>query len=136
MISSAETDEGPIETPEDGVGHSPIQAARLSAREFALALFLIGISTVAAWMRGAPQLGLSAFMRRINCRISSLIFGRPGRRNLDRNRQNSRNPARCQDTTVSGFTTIRALVQLGHRWRSAIQKADPERADGDVAVSV
>jgi len=48
VISSAETDEGPIETPEDGVGHSPIQAARLSAREFALALFLIGISTVAA----------------------------------------------------------------------------------------
>jgi hypothetical protein len=44
-------------------------------------------------MRGAPQLGLSAFMRRINCRISPLTFGRPGLPKLERNRQNSRNPA-------------------------------------------
>ena len=62
-------------------------------------------------MRGAPQFGLSAFIRRINWRISPLTFGRPGRRNLERNRQNSRNPARCQETTVSGLTMIRASVQ-------------------------
>jgi hypothetical protein len=61
-------------------------------------------------------------MRRINWRISWLIFGRPGRRNLDRNRQNSREPERCQDTTVSGFTMISASVQSEHSRVSTIQK--------------
>lgn len=48
MSSRADTDAGLIETAVDGVPSSPIPAARLSAREFALALFLIGISTVVA----------------------------------------------------------------------------------------
>jgi hypothetical protein len=74
------------------------------------------------WMGGAPQLGLSTFMRRINWRISSLTFGRPGRRSRERHRQNSRNPARCQETTVSGFTIIRASAQPGHIRSSATQK--------------
>jgi hypothetical protein len=44
-------------------------------------------------------------IRNRDCR--KLTFGRLGCRNFDRNRQNSRNPARCQETTVSGFTMIR-----------------------------
>src|SRR5258707_9836960 len=55
------------------------------------------------WMRGAPQSGLARLMSRINLRISSGILGLPPRR-LDFQRQNSRNPARCQRTTVSGRT--------------------------------
>lgn len=47
--------------------------------------------------------------------------------NLDRHRQNSRKPARCQDTTVSGFTSISDSVQPGHRERSAIQNSRSRR---------
>src|SRR5258707_15776804 len=55
------------------------------------------------WMRGAPQSGLARPLSRINLRISGGILGPPPRR-LDCQRQNSRNPARCQRTTVSGRT--------------------------------
>ena len=37
------------------------------------------------------------------------------------NRQNSRNPARCQETTVSGWTMIEASDQRSHNRRSTIQ---------------
>ena len=76
-----------------------------------------------SWMRGAPQVGFSVFMRRINCRISALIVGRPRRRSRDRHRQNSRKPERCQETTVSGLTMISAPAQPGHNRRSTIQKS-------------
>jgi hypothetical protein len=52
-------------------------------------------------VRGAPQVGLSCFIRRINCRISASILGLPGSPERERQRQNSRYPARCQETTVS-----------------------------------
>src|SRR5271167_285534 len=55
-------------------------------------------------MRGAPHVGFSALIRRVNWRISPLAFGRPGRRCRNRHRQNKRKPARCQETAVSGFT--------------------------------
>ena len=58
-----------------------------------------------------PHVGLSAFMRRINWRICAFAFGRPGRRRCDRHRQNRWKPARCQETTVSGLTMIRASDQ-------------------------
>jgi hypothetical protein len=55
-----------------------------------------------------------------------------GRRNLDRNRQNSRNPARRQDTTVSGFTTIRALVQRTRGLRRPLrERAGPSLQDAE-----
>ena len=73
------------------------------------------------WMRGASQPGSSVFMRRMSSWISSLIFGRPSGRN--RKRQNSRNPARCQETTVSARTIIRALAQPVHHWRTPTQNS-------------
>src|SRR5215467_437674 len=79
------------------------------------------------WMRGAPQVGFSVFMRRINWRIVALISGRPGCRHVDRIRQNRRNPARCQATTVSGFTTVRAALHPDHTRRSAIQNSRSRR---------
>ena len=70
-------------------------------------------------MRGAPQLGLSSFMRRISSRISLVTFGRP--RCRDRQRQNRRKPARCQDTTVSGLTTMRVSAHPEYSRRSTVQ---------------
>src|SRR5260370_42183467 len=53
-------------------------------------------------MRGLPQVGLTAHIRRMS-RISSGFFaGRP-LRDRDFHRQNIRNPARCQPMTVSGL---------------------------------
>jgi hypothetical protein len=40
-------------------------------------------------------------------------FGRPGARDLDRQRQYSRNPLRCHWTTVAGFTNIMASKACG-----------------------
>jgi hypothetical protein len=64
-------------------------------------------------MRGAPQVGFSATMRKINSRNSLLIRFLP---NVFRWReiqfQYRRNPARCQRTTVSGVTITRACSRL------------------------
>ncbi len=55
-------------------------------------------------MRGTPQREFSRDMRRINVRISSLIFGRPTLPVRDFHRQNSLRPRWCQRITVSGCT--------------------------------
>src|SRR5436190_23586758 len=65
-------------------------------------------------MRGAPQSGLARLMSRINLRISSGTRGLPPRR-LDFQRQNDRNPARCQRITVSGRTMVSASTMPGTR---------------------
>ena len=54
-------------------------------------------------MRSSPHKGFSVAIRRMSCRSSSGMGGRPGR---DLQRQNSRQPARCQRTIVFGRTTI------------------------------
>jgi hypothetical protein len=59
-------------------------------------------------------------------RTSTLTFGRPPR-GRDRHRQYRRKPARCQPTTVSGFTIAKTLDQLGHRCRKAVQKNRSQR---------
>ena len=61
----------------------------------------------------------SAFMRRIKRPICSITG--PRSTSLRPNRQNSRNPARCQETTVSGWTMIKASDQRSHNRRSTIQ---------------
>jgi hypothetical protein len=61
-----------------------------------------------------PRSGLARLMSRINLRISGGILGLPPRR-LDFQRQNSRNPARCQRTTVSGRTMDSASTMPGTR---------------------
>src|SRR6266404_6830832 len=66
------------------------------------------------WMRGAPQSRLARLMSRINLRTSSGTLGLPPRR-LHFQRQNDRNPARCQRTTVSGRTMDSASTMPGTR---------------------
>jgi len=74
------------------------------------------------WIFGAPQSGFSCAKRWIRPRISSLIFGLPPR-GRDRQRQKRRKQARCQPTTVSGFTRTRTSGQRDQHWRSVVQKS-------------
>src|SRR5215468_10185699 len=61
-------------------------------------------------MRGAPQVGFSATIRKIRARTSLLArFCPPTRRNLEIHVQYKRNPARCQFTTVRGVTKTGGL---------------------------
>src|SRR6516164_7960907 len=62
-------------------------------------------------MRGAPQKGLAAAIFLIKARISGLVSGRPLCLLLEIEVQKSRKPLRCQDTTVSGLTMIKARRQ-------------------------
>src|ERR1700738_1702561 len=67
------------------------------------------------WMRGAPQVGFSATMRKIKARISLLTrFRPPTRLALETHLQYSRKPARCQPTTVLGVTKMRGLLHPDH----------------------
>ena len=61
------------------------------------------------------------FIRRMSSRSSSLILGLPSGR--ERKRQNSRNPVRCHEATVSGFTITKAAAQPDHQRRNVIQKS-------------
>src|ERR1039458_3568600 len=63
-------------------------------------------------MRGAPQVGFSATMRKIKARIALLTgFRPPTRLALDIHVQYSRKPARCQPVTVLGVTRMRGFLQ-------------------------
>lgn len=75
-------------------------------------------------MRGAPQVGFSATIRRINARISLLIGLHPTLDfALESHFQYSRKPARCQRTTVLGVTRIRGSFHRDHSLRKATQKS-------------
>ena len=63
------------------------------------------------WMRGAPHSGLAAAIFLIKARISGMASGRPLHFPLEIQVQKSRKPLRCQDTTVSGLTMIKARRQ-------------------------
>ena len=60
------------------------------------------------WIRGAPHSGLAILISRISRRIPAGTVGRP-ERGREFQRQYDLNPARCQRTTVSGFTSVSAL---------------------------
>jgi hypothetical protein len=77
------------------------------------------------WMRGAPQSGLARLMPRISRRISSGTLGLPPRR-PDFQRQNDRNPAWCQRTTVSG----RTMVSASNVKNDAIQPNEHQTVEG------
>ena len=63
-------------------------------------------------MRGAPQVGFSATIRKINSRTSFDVGLLPTRvLALEISLQYKRNPARCQRTTVSGVTMMRECLQ-------------------------
>jgi len=76
------------------------------------------------WMRGAPQVGFSATMRKINSRTSFGVCLRPsGLRTLEISFQYNRKPVRCHRTTVSGVTTISACFHPDQNLRSKTQNS-------------
>src|SRR5450631_9693 len=79
------------------------------------------------WMRGEPHVEFSATMRKISSRNSLLTHFLPVRtRCRESHVQYSLNPARCQRTTVSGWTRINACVHSGQSCRKITQKNLPE----------
>src|SRR5580704_10028819 len=76
------------------------------------------------WIRGAPHSGLAMLILRISRRISTATVGRP-ERGRDFQRQYDLNPARCQRTTVSGFTIVSALRYLAPNETAQQRSGDP-----------
>ncbi len=75
------------------------------------------------WILGAPHKGFVRLMVRIKSRTSRDTGGRPGLPCRIFHRQNTRNPLRCQATTVSGLTIINADRQSGQTLASQTQKS-------------
>jgi hypothetical protein len=78
------------------------------------------------WILGAPQVGFSSARRRMSTRISAVAFGLPERAR-DCHFQKSRNPARCQPTTVSGFTATRTSAHRDQMQCRVIQISRSKR---------
>ncbi len=77
-----------------------------------------------AWMRGAPQVGFSATIRKIRSRTSWEILLRPTRFLIwEIILQYRRKPVRCQRTTVSGTTTKSDFFQSDQKRRARTQKS-------------
>jgi hypothetical protein len=74
-------------------------------------------------MRSSPHSGFSAAIVRISARSSTGIGGRPS---LHLNRQNNRQPARCQRRTVCGRTMTTALCEIEQARQQ--RQADPRRS--------
>jgi len=75
-------------------------------------------------MRGAPQVGFSATIRKIKTRTSLLTrFRPPTRLNLEIHAQYKRNPARCQFTTVRGVTKTRGFLHPDQNVLNATQNS-------------
>src|SRR5258706_195548 len=75
-------------------------------------------------MRGAPQVGFSATIRKIKARTSLLTrFRPPTWLILETHVQYKRNPARCQFTTVLGVTKMRGLVHPDQNVLNATQNS-------------
>src|ERR1039458_5472933 len=88
-------------------------------------------------MRGAPQVGFSATMRKIRSRTSLLIGFLPTTfRAREIQLQYSRKPVRCQRATVSGVTRINDLFQPDQTFRRTTQNSlSTELSRGVVALS-
>jgi len=86
-------------------------------------------------MRGAPQLGFSATIRKISSRTSLLVGFLPTAfRAREIQRQYSRNPARCQRTTISGVTRINDFFQPEQTCRKTTRTAGRRNSvEGEVA---
>jgi hypothetical protein len=75
-------------------------------------------------MRGAPQVGFSATLRRIRARTSLLTrFRPPTRRTLESNLPYKPNPARCPFTTVLGVTKMRGFLHPDQKVFNATQNS-------------
>ena len=82
------------------------------------------------WEKSSPEL-VALFEALASGRASdqseeNVRLGRPIRR-LDRQRQYSRKPARCQVITVAGFTIAKAPDHRGYTFRSMIQNSRSSR---------
>src|SRR5580692_1768213 len=76
------------------------------------------------WIRGAPQVGFSAIIRKIKSRTSFGVGLLPTCfRTLEIIRQYIRKPVRCQRTTVSGVTMSRECFQSDQTRRATTQKS-------------
>src|SRR5712671_1712096 len=74
-------------------------------------------------MRGAPQVGFSATIRKIRSRTSfEILFLPVTGRALEIARQYRANPDLCHRTTVSGLTTMRACFHPDQNLRANTQK--------------
>jgi len=88
-------------------------------------------------MRGAPQVGFSATIRKIKTRISLLTLLRsPTRLTLEIHVQYKRNPARCQFTTVLGVTRTRGFLHPDEIVLNATQTSlcAAQSIDGEVVA--
>jgi hypothetical protein len=75
-------------------------------------------------MRGAPQVGFSATIRKTNAQTSLLTcFRTPTWLILETHVQCKRNPARCQFTTVLGATKTRGCLHPDQHIFNAIQNS-------------
>jgi hypothetical protein len=75
-------------------------------------------------MRGAPQVGFSATIRKIKARSSLLTHFRPPTcLNLETQVQYKRNPSRCQLTTVLGVTKTRGFLHPDQQVLNATQNS-------------
>jgi|SRR6516164_6303300 len=75
-------------------------------------------------MRGAPQVGFSATIRKIRARTSLLTrFRPPARLNLEIHVQYKRNPAPCQFTTLRGVTKTRGFLHPDQNVLNATQNS-------------
>src|SRR5580693_10359345 len=75
-------------------------------------------------MRGAPQVGFSATIRKIKARTSlPTRFRPPTRLTLEIHVQYKRNPARCQFTTVLGVTKTRGFLHPDQHVLNATQNS-------------
>jgi len=75
-------------------------------------------------MRGAPQVGFSATIRKIKVRISLLTrFRPPNRLTLEIHDQYKRNPARCQFTTLRGVTKTSGFLHPDQNDLNATQNS-------------
>src|SRR5215472_14276905 len=91
---------------------SGLRGARWSQRETVGSETLNPSFSNSPWIRGAPQVGFSAAMRKISARISLAKGLRPpSRRALDKHFQYSRKPARCHSITVLGVTRTNGFRQ-------------------------
>ena len=79
-------------------------------------------------MRGAPQVGFSLTIRKIDSRTSFDVGLLPTRvLALEISLQYTRNPARCQRTTVSGVTMVRECLQADQSRPATTQKSLSKR---------
>ncbi len=76
------------------------------------------------WILGAPHVGFSTTMRKINSRTSFGVRLRPTCvRTPESSLQYARKPVRCQRTTVSGVTRMRDCFQADQPHRATTQKS-------------